>query len=197
VLTAVAGGVLGALGAGLTVRVNRLWGVEAAAGARAARTVGVAAGGILPALALWEGHPWVAVALWGASLAAAADLATREIPHRFVVLMAACGIVEMVDRSLAVGPALATAAAVGAFFLAVHVISRAGLGLGDVKLAAGAALAVGWPVAVSAVVFGLWAAGLFAGYLVVFRRRSGADGIPLGPFLVLGMAVAVLGTGGL
>ena len=183
----------GALAWGIVSR-DWAWGIEskASAQARVARRVGVAAAAILPAFAFLEGHPWLGIMLWGAALAAAADLATREIPHRFVAVMAAAAVPAMIWQHQAVGASILTAAGVGAFFLAVHLVSRSGLGLGDVKLATAAAVTLGWPLAVSAMVLGLWAAGAFAAFLLLTRRRGRHDGIPLGPFLALGIAVAAL-----
>jgi leader peptidase (prepilin peptidase)/N-methyltransferase len=190
-------GVLAAVGAaGSTwIIVHRVswWGLRAgAAVGRRVRLATVIGAAVLAGLAGVRGDLTLAAALWAGALAGGADLACREIPHRWVAVMAVAGVYQMAVGQVAVIPAVAATAAIGAFFLAVHLVTRSGLGLGDVKLSVGIALALGWPQALTATVLGLWAGGLWAALILITRRAERADGIPLGPFLVLGMAVAAL-----
>jgi leader peptidase (prepilin peptidase)/N-methyltransferase len=185
-------GGMAALSAWLTGEAGR-WGL--APGARAGRGVRLAtvlAAALLAAAATFRGRPDMGVALAAAVLAGGADLACREIPHRWLAVMAAVGLFEMVTGRVAPVGDVAAAAGIGAFFLAVHLVTREGLGLGDVKLSVAMAFALGWPGALTAMVIGLWAGGLWALGLVVAKRAGAGTSIPLGPFLVLGMAVAAL-----
>ena len=85
--------------------------------------------------------------------------------------------------------------------LVVHLISPAGMGFGDVKLAAVMGLYLGWlaPSYTGSFALVLWAMliGFVAGSVVgiamlISRRRS--TPIPFGPFLALGaMAVVLIG----
>jgi leader peptidase (prepilin peptidase) / N-methyltransferase len=93
----------------------------------------------------------------------------------------------------AAGGGLALAAA----YLALVVVSRSAIGLGDAKLAAGLGTMLawaGWPVLV---------AGTFAGFLLAFgyalgllllRRASWRQRIPFGPFMIAGAFLALLAT---
>ena len=85
--------------------------------------------------------------------------------------------------------------AVGAFFLALALISPRGMGLGDVKLAPTLGLALGW-LSWGAVAFGVFAgfllgglAGLAAIGLLGLTRKSL---LPFGPWLVTGALLGVL-----
>jgi leader peptidase (prepilin peptidase)/N-methyltransferase len=171
------------------------WGLAPGTAARpAVRWITVAAGAALAGGGVARGDVLLGAALAAAALAAGADLACREIPHRWVAVMAAAGVLEVVAGQAALTSTVVTAAAIGLFFIAVHLMTRSGLGLGDVKLAIGMALALGWPRALSATVLGLWAGGLWALWLLISRRAARTSGIPLGPFLVLGMALSALAT---
>jgi leader peptidase (prepilin peptidase)/N-methyltransferase len=74
--------------------------------------------------------------------------------------------------------------------LAIALISRGGLGLGDVKLAGFAGLALGGPLILPALMITSLAGGLAAAYLALrVRRRS--HPMPYAPFIA-GGAIAVL-----
>jgi leader peptidase (prepilin peptidase) / N-methyltransferase len=96
-------------------------------------------------------------------------------------------------RAAAGGLALAGA------YLAVTIISRSGLGLGDVKLAASLGTLLAWPG------WGTLLAGTFAGFLLgaiygagllAFRRATRQQRVPFGPFMIAGAFLALLATAG-
>ena len=81
--------------------------------------------------------------------------------------------------------------AVGAgLLLVIALISRGGLGLGDVKLAGFAGLALGGPLILPALLITSLAGGLVAAYLVLRVRRRSLP-MPYAPFIA-GGALAVL-----
>lgn len=114
---------------------------------------------------------WVATALIGLAVALAADAASG-------------GAVDL--RSVAAGALVMLAP-----ILALHLVSPAAMGFGDVKLSLvlGAALGtVDWRLAMVA----LCAAGFFgATYGVATRQRT----VPFGPFLVSGALTTLLASG--
>jgi leader peptidase (prepilin peptidase)/N-methyltransferase len=120
----------------------------------------------------------------------ATDLEHRIIPNRIVVPAAA--IVLVAQTALKPSPEWAIAAfgASGALFLAA-LVYPAGMGMGDVKLALllGAMLGRTVPVAI---LLGMVVA-LVPAFVLLARHGSKARkmGIPLGPFLALGAAVAL------
>jgi leader peptidase (prepilin peptidase)/N-methyltransferase len=89
-------------------------------------------------------------------------------------------------------PALEGAATGALIFGAIYALTRgAGMGLGDVKLAAMLGLFLGFPSMVSAVVAAFIIGAVLAIPVLVARRRGRRDALPFGPFLVM---AAILGT---
>jgi len=76
------------------------------------------------------------------------------------------------------------------FFLIV-IVSRGGMGLGDVKLAALIGLATGFPLVIVALLMGMIGGGLAAVVLLGFRVKKRREAMPFGPFLAAA-AIATL-----
>jgi len=76
--------------------------------------------------------------------------------------------------------------------LLVAVISRGGMGYGDVKLAALMGLAIGFPLVMFSLVFGAILGGIIGAALLVSKKRSRRDTIPFGPFLALAAMITML-----
>ena len=74
----------------------------------------------------------------------------------------------------------------GVLFYCLYIAARGGLGGGDVKLAAGLGLWLGWEAAVIALWIAFMLGGTAAAVLLITGRRKRHDGIPFGPFLALG-----------
>lgn len=82
----------------------------------------------------------------------------------------------------------------GGLLLAVALISRGGMGLGDVKLLAVIGLALGWPGTLLALMIGSLA-GTIGGSIQLRADKRSGDGsarqpIPFGPYLALGALIA-------
>jgi len=93
-------------------------------------------------------------------------------------------------------PSIARAAIGGGigfvFFLLVALVSRGGMGFGDVKLAALIGLATGFPLVIVALIMGMILGGLVAVILLGFKVRKRKEAIPFGPFLAVGAVVTLL-----
>jgi prepilin signal peptidase PulO-like enzyme (type II secretory pathway) len=88
-----------------------------------------------------------------------------------------------------------TGGAVGAgLLLVIALISRGGLGIGDVKLAGFAGLALGGPLILPALLLTSLAGGLVAAYLVLRVRRRSLP-IPYAPFIAGGTLAVLLWQG--
>ena len=74
----------------------------------------------------------------------------------------------------------------GVLFYCLYIAARGGLGGGDVKLAAGLGLWLGWEAAIVAVWIAFLLGGIAAVVLLLTRRKGRRDGIPFGPFLAVG-----------
>jgi leader peptidase (prepilin peptidase)/N-methyltransferase len=77
------------------------------------------------------------------------------------------------------------------FFLIV-VISRGGMGWGDVKLAALIGLVTGFPGVLVALLIGIILGGLVAIILLALKIKKRREAIPFGPFLALAAIVTLL-----
>ncbi len=146
-----------------------------------------------------EAALWPALALAVVLVAAAAtDLEERIIPNR---LMAAGAVLALVLWTIA-DPArlpenVLSGAAAGGLLLAAAIAYPAGMGMGDVKLAAVMGLFLGRLVGPA--LFIGFAAGALVGIALVAAHGSSArkQGVPFAPFLALGGVLALLFGSGL
>jgi Flp pilus assembly protein protease CpaA len=126
-----------------------------------------------------------------------------DIKHRLILdkvtypALALALILAAVTPGLDGFRALIGAGVVGGLFLALHLVSRRGIGLGDAKLGAlvGAVTGLGFfdhPQALYAVIYAILLGGAVAILLLITRLRSMKDPIPYGPFLCLGAAIVLL-----
>jgi len=79
----------------------------------------------------------------------------------------------------------------GLFFLLLYVISRGGLGGGDVKLAAVLGLWLGWPDTALAIFLGSLIGSIIGITLIALRIKKRKEPIPYGPYLVLGTLIVL------
>ena len=96
-----------------------------------------------------------------------------------------------------IGPHPVVNAAIGAavgfvFLFLVALISRGGMGWGDVKFAAFMGAATGFPLIFVALFAGIVVGGIVGALLLITGKRDRKQTIPFGPFLVAGTVVALL-----
>ncbi len=77
-------------------------------------------------------------------------------------------------------------------FLLIVLISRGGMGWGDVKLAALIGLVTGFPLVLVALFLAVIFGGLLAGMLLLLKIRKRKEGIPFAPFLSLATIITLL-----
>ncbi len=158
------------------------------------------------ALAALRFGPTAELPAWLWSLAAGVllgviDLRERLLPNR-VLLPATVGALLLLTVAAAAGDrwddllraVLAGAAAFGVL-LVMALVSPAGMGMGDVKLAGLLGLLLGWlgwPAVILGFLLGFLAQALVGLALIAVRRAGRHTELPFGPALVLG---AVLATG--
>jgi len=121
------------------------------------------------------------------------DLEHRIIPNRILAPLALAAVVlTAVLQPHLLGERLIAGAAAGGFLLAAVFAYPAGMGMGDVKLAAVMGLVLGRAVA-PAMFIALIAGTVFG--IAVMARKGVRDGrktkVPFGPFLALGAVVAM------
>lgn len=121
------------------------------------------------------------------------DLERRIIPNKVLIAGALiCLAIALSTDPAGVPERLIAAGAAGGLFFLVALAYPAGMGLGDVKLAATMGLFLGRAVAPAILVALL--AGSLVGLVLIARHGSGARkmAIPFGPFLALGGLVGLL-----
>lgn len=121
------------------------------------------------------------------------DLEQRIIPNKVLIVGAVlCLLIATPTDPSGVPERLIAAAAAGGLFFLVALAYPAGMGLGDVKLAATMGLFLGRAVAPA--ILAALLAGSIVGLALIARHGSGARkmAIPFGPFLALGGIVGLL-----
>jgi leader peptidase (prepilin peptidase) / N-methyltransferase len=120
------------------------------------------------------------------------DIATRRVPNR-VTVPAALAIVVL--RAVFTPSSLVQAAVAGAAafiaFLLIALLTRGGMGMGDVKLAGLLGLLLG-RAALPALLVGIILGGIASGLVILARRGGRGHTIAYAPYLCLGGAVAIL-----
>ncbi|WP_435745777.1 prepilin peptidase [Microbacterium sp. PMB16] len=129
------------------------------------------------------------------------DARTHRLPNRIVLPTLVSLIALVLIDAVATGRSGQLIRAVlgmlilGAFYAVLRLISRSGMGGGDVKLAGVIGLVLGWHGwqelavgAASAFVLG----ALYALVLILLRRADGATRIAFGPWMIAGALVGVI-----
>ncbi|WP_136054467.1 A24 family peptidase [Microbacterium sp. K24] len=128
------------------------------------------------------------------------DVRTHRLPNRIVLPTLVALLVLVAIDTVATGAsgpmirALIGMLVLGGFYTLLRLISRSGMGGGDVKLAAVIGLVLGWHGwselvigAASAFVLG----SVYALALILLRRADGATRIAFGPWMIAGAVVGV------
>jgi leader peptidase (prepilin peptidase)/N-methyltransferase len=129
------------------------------------------------------------------------DARTHRLPNRIVLPTLAALIVLGALDALVAGQSAAFLRALlgmvilGGFYVVLRGVSRAGMGGGDVKLAAVIGFVLGWHGwqslaigAASAFVLG----ALYALVLILLRRADGATRIAFGPWMIAGALLGIV-----
>jgi len=115
------------------------------------------------------------------------DLRHYIIPDKVTVFALAGGVVlNVFTRDLTLVSSLLGLTSAAGFLLLIAIVSRGGMGGGDIKFAAVIGLFLGWPNGLFAVFLGCMLAGLAGIVLLLTRIKGRKDAIPFGPFLCAG-----------
>lgn len=123
---------------------------------------------------------------------AGVDISHHVIPNSLVIAALLAGIaIMLLCRPLTWASATTGFLFAAGLMVSLAIISRGGMGAGDLKLAAVIGFYLGWPNAALAL-FLAFVLGALAGVLLIgLRLRSRHDLIPFGPFLAAGAFVAM------
>lgn len=121
------------------------------------------------------------------------DIDTNLIPTGLVIYILIVGAVFcFFDNAVPFYDKLIGVAAGGAPLLLILLVSRGGMGLGDVEFAAAAGLLLGWKLMLLSLFLSFLAGGAFGAAAMLAKHKSGRTKIPFAPFLSLGMLIAAL-----
>ena len=127
------------------------------------------------------------------------DMKFKKIPNGLILLMLASWALIMIPRlfyetdksiTLLLDSAIGFAVG-GGMFLLVYLISRKGLGGGDVKFMAAAGLYLGLGGVLPAMLCGTVIAAITGFVLILLKKIGRKDPIPLAPFLYIGILLTV------
>jgi len=119
------------------------------------------------------------------------DIKTREIPDGLNLLFFLLGVARMVLVSGQTLPnRLIGSAIISLPLLLASVITAGSIGGGDVKLMAAAGFLLGAKEVCLAAAIGIVVAAIYAGWLLVAKKATLNDNLPLGPSLCLGIALS-------
>jgi prepilin signal peptidase PulO-like enzyme (type II secretory pathway) len=126
----------------------------------------------------------------------ATDMLRFRVPNAITypgTVAALAAAVLMPDGNI--GDAVLAALLGGGVFFVLAVITRGGIGLGDVKLAVLIGAALGLPIAYQALLYGVVAAAVVMGVLLVAGVVGRRQAVPYAPFLSLAAIVMLLAQG--
>ena len=132
------------------------------------------------------GAVFAAVLIWLSYL----DLRDGLLYDAITIPFALLGLVPVLAGLISLREALIGGTLCGVLFYCLYILARGGLGGGDVKLAAGLGVWLGWEAAVIALWIAFMMGGVAAALLLITGRRGRHDGIPFGPFLAVGGYIA-------
>ncbi len=137
---------------------------------------------------------WAMLSLWmlfsGGIIITAIDLQMMMIPDFAVVMTAIGGILWAIVNGQVL-LSLISAAIGFSVFLIIHLVSKQGMGFGDVEYFAALALylvpfSIVWAILIASV-----AAIVFSLPMLITRKANRKTRVPFGPFLALGVSIAI------
>ena len=132
-------------------------------------------------------------------LIAGKDLRDKSIPNSMVLALLVCWLLTFFPQlavNIEIGLSRLVNSAIGfllggGLFLLVYLISKNGLGGGDVKLMAVVGLYLGMNGVLPAMLYGSILAAVFGLILILLKRIGRKDTIPLVPFLYIGILITI------
>lgn len=121
------------------------------------------------------------------------DLRLMIIPNKVVILILIVGLVfAFFDSDISWLDRLIGFFVAGLFFLLIAIVSKGGLGGGDIKLIAVCGFFIGWKLILLSVVVASITGGIFGLFLLITGRGKLKTAIPFAPFLITGIIASIL-----
>ncbi|WHH59664.1 A24 family peptidase [Petroclostridium sp. X23] len=121
------------------------------------------------------------------------DFEHQIIPNGIIIFMMIFGIIfPYFNKSLGYSDAVIGFFAASIPLLIIAILSRGGMGGGDIKLMAVAGLFLGWKLILLALILGCIVGSVIGLALILLKKIQRRDKIPFGPFLATGIFIAML-----
>ena len=139
----------------------------------------------------WQGL--LALALCGVLLSIALiDAETQLIPNRLNAAVAVLAVLNLLLSPARWAGALIGMVCISVPMLLLCLAIPGAFGGGDIKLMAAAGLFLGWQHTLLAMFFGILGGGFYGMYLLAARKADKKDHFAFGPFLCVGIVLALL-----
>ena len=132
--------------------------------------------------------------------AACNDYREHRIPNIFPLIIAVTGIVCLITGYLVsqqgaqayIVSSLFATAAVALAMIIIYMLTKHGIGMGDIKLLCALALLGGVYLICGTVFFAMIVCSLTAIILLITKKKTIKEGIPFGPFIYFGFIVSII-----
>lgn len=120
------------------------------------------------------------------------DIRSRIIPNKVLIISAALGLIlNLIIRDLSFISVLLGSMFGGGSLLLIAILTKGGIGGGDIKLMATMGLYLGFKSTVIAICVSFIVIGFIASILVIFKMKSYKDTIILGPYFSVGILITI------
>lgn len=127
------------------------------------------------------------------TIVAFVDWNTMEIPNGLVVAVLIIGVISIgTIPELVLWERLCGFLIISVPMLVLALVIPGAFGGGDIKLMAASGILLGWKLSVAAMVLAVFTGGIYGIGLLIRKQKSGKDYFAFGPFLCLGMMIALL-----
>ncbi|MBN2851680.1 MAG: prepilin peptidase [Clostridia bacterium] len=121
------------------------------------------------------------------------DIDHKLIPDKMVIFLLIVGIMyELIIRPVPLLDAVIGFFAASVPLLLIAILSRGGMGGGDIKLMAVVGIFLGWKGVLIAMFLGAFIGALVGIIAIILKKKGRKDVIPFGPFLCTGIFVTTL-----
>ena len=127
------------------------------------------------------------------ALVTVSDIKDKKIPNKYIIAMLGLGIVAaMFNPDMAPWERVVGFFAVSAPLFLINMIAPGSFGGGDIKLMAASGIFLGFQLILLSFLMAIFAGGIFVAWLLLVKNKEKKGRFPFGPFLCVGMGIALL-----
>lgn len=134
----------------------------------------------------------VQILIWGLMIAAWTDVMYQKIPNEMLLVLLGMKVCLLIVRSDEIGPSVAGFLIGGIVMLAAYLLSKKGMGAGDVKLMATVGSYVGADEILPVLFTSFFTAAIYSLFRMTRKQIKMKDKLPFAPFVLIGVIKSVL-----